>query len=37
MTLTAPNTELSVTYNSPKATNIIKTSTSDAGECYMSL
>ena len=28
--LTAPNTELSVTYNSPKAANITKISTSDA-------
>ena len=29
MTLTAPNTELSVTYNSSKAANITKSSTSD--------
>ena len=28
--LTAPNTELSVTYNSPKAANITKSSTSNA-------
>ena len=30
MTLTAPNTELSVTYNDPKAANITKSSMSDA-------
>ena len=29
-TLTAPNIELPVTYNGPKATNITKSSTSDA-------